>query len=359
MRFRLLETLREFAQEQLSPVQRVECEQRHLAYFAHLAEQAAPHLNGPEQARWLERLNREHANIRAAFAAAPHSPESEMAGLRLVTALWRYWEMRGHYSEGRERYAAMLALPTAQIATKQRAMALNAAANLAYHQRDLEEARLDYEASLDICRQLDDKQRMSVALGNLGNLASDRGEYAQARTLYGEALALKREMGSSPVNLAITLSNLGNVHLREQDYAGAYALYREALSLHEGAGNLGGQLIVHVTMGAAALMEGGMEAARISYHAALRLCREVDEHLWTAMALEGMARIACRQADGNQDTLAVSSLRRGHRAAGHYQHADRCGGLGRPRKRPGRSARPAWRRRVSFGVAGRARSDRA
>ena len=302
VRFRMLETLREYAQEQITPEQRAQAQSRHLEYYATMAQTASRHLLGHEQTAWLYRLGRDNDNIRAAFGVAQASPENQQYALRLASSLWRFWEIRGYYSEGRARCADVLALPAIQAPSVERAMVCNGAGNLAYHQGDNATARQQWEASLAIMQTLGHKRGMSIALGNLGNLASDQGDYARARALYTQSLDIKREIGGDPAGQAITLSNLGNVHMRENDFEGARDLYRQALRLHENAGNVGGKLIALVSLAAAANTQAQYEEARVSYYDALLLCRQLGERLWSALSLEGMARIAAVQ---NRDTAAV------------------------------------------------------
>ena len=108
-RFRLLETVRDYAAEQLAPEEQRELSRRHAAHYLALVERAQPALKGPEQGVWLERLEREHDNLRAVLAWSVAGGEVE-TGLRLGGALWWFWSLRGYLTEGRERLAELLAL---------------------------------------------------------------------------------------------------------------------------------------------------------------------------------------------------------------------------------------------------------
>ncbi|MDP6514815.1 MAG: protein kinase [SAR202 cluster bacterium] len=153
-RYGLLETLREYGWERL--VERGESEEtqrRHAACFVALAEEAEPELRGPQQVSWLERLEQEHDNVRAALSWSAESGDGE-TGLRLGGALWPFWLTRGYLSEGRERLAGALALPSGLEGTATRANALNGLGNMALSQGDYSAAWALYEESLAIRREL-------------------------------------------------------------------------------------------------------------------------------------------------------------------------------------------------------------
>src|SRR5207247_10449180 len=107
---------------------------RHRDCFLALAEEARPHLLGPQQTEWLERLEAEHDNLRASLEFCAADPESGEAGLRLAGSLWRFWEIRGYYGEGRERSRTALSHAGARAPGSERAAALNTAGWLAYRQ---------------------------------------------------------------------------------------------------------------------------------------------------------------------------------------------------------------------------------
>lgn len=137
--------------------------QRHAEYFLELAERAAPELIRPDQAVWLQRLDAEHDNFRAALRWLEQSGDAD-AGWRLGGALWRFWDMRGYLREGRERLEALLARSGKRTAA--RAAALNGAAVLAQQSGDFPAARAWYLESLAISRELDDQRRIASLLNN-------------------------------------------------------------------------------------------------------------------------------------------------------------------------------------------------
>ena len=155
----MLETIRAYAQEQLAASGETEiARDAHAAFFLALAEAAAPRLHGPEQLSWLERLETEHDNLRAALAWSLERGETETA-LRLTGALGAFWRVRGHLSEGRAWLDRALAGGTAGGGGALRAKALQEAGTLAWCQGDYGAATALLEESLARWRTLEDATR--------------------------------------------------------------------------------------------------------------------------------------------------------------------------------------------------------
>ena len=171
----------------------------------------------------------------------------EEDGLRLAGALWRFWYVRGHYSEGRQWLGRALARtqpgvvgedgPTSEEPSAARAKALSGAGNLALGQSDHAGARALYEESLTIQRQLGDQGGIAGSLNNLGMVASAQGDYAGARALYEESLTILRPLGHQQF-LANVLSSLGHVAYGQGDYGEARALYAESLTIRRQLGDI-------------------------------------------------------------------------------------------------------------------------
>jgi predicted ATPase len=140
MRYGLLETLREYGAEQLTPEERAELARRHRDHFLQLGEQAEEELTGAAQGEWLERLETERENLRSALACCAERGEAK-PGLRLSGSLARFWAVRGYLREGREYLTRLLALPGAEVCREARAKALNGAGILARLQSDYRAAR--------------------------------------------------------------------------------------------------------------------------------------------------------------------------------------------------------------------------
>ncbi|HEV2473473.1 MAG TPA: tetratricopeptide repeat protein, partial [Chthonomonadales bacterium] len=236
-RYRLLETVRQFARELFDHGDdgpRVR--DRHRDYFLALAETAAPNVMGAAQGEWIARLEEDHENLIAAVSWCQAGESGAEKGVRMVGALWRFWMVRGHLTTGRLLMAEALARPEAAAPTLVRAKALVGAGGLAWSQGDLPEAhRLNMEC-LSIFRQLGDKRAIAGTLGNLGMIAAEQGDGTSARKIYEECLAIQRELGLEQ-DIAGTLCNMGNIADREGDVATARRLYEESLEIDRRLGS--------------------------------------------------------------------------------------------------------------------------
>ena len=326
-RFGMLETTREYALEQLETNGEADVlRRRHASYYLRLAEIARPELSGPSQAEWLERLEREHANFRAALQAALDRGDVDTA-LRLAAALNGFWEARGHLAEGRRWLDAALARGESQPPAS-RAAALHGAAVLALRQGDhssaaglLQEAlalwrglgdqagtaaslntlanavmnlgdygraRALFQESLSIQRELNDRRGVATALHNLGTLAATEGDHQAARPLLEEGLALRREMGDL-TGIALALDNLGVVLRVLGDYAQADALLEEGLELRRHLGHKWGISSSLANLAQSALDQGDAARAATLTRESLRLAWEIGDHVWIPNCLEEIA----------------------------------------------------------------------
>jgi predicted ATPase/DNA-binding CsgD family transcriptional regulator len=238
-RLLMMETIREYALEALAANGEMEAtRQAHAAYFLRLAEEAEPGLISPQQALWSERLEREYDNLRAALewllARAEHEQscgvEAKEMALRLVGALFWYWWVRGHWSEGRNFLERALAVSESVGASIYGAKALFATANMAFVQSDYERAVALSEGSLALYRELGDRRGIALSLQPLGNVAWSRGNMAVARALKEEALALHRELGDIGY-VALSLFSLALLDSSQGEYARARALFEESLAI--------------------------------------------------------------------------------------------------------------------------------
>jgi predicted ATPase/DNA-binding SARP family transcriptional activator len=227
-RFAMLEVLREFALEQLRATGEEEAlRSRHAQHFRALVDEAEVPLSGPEQGQWLDRLETDHANLRAAIAYAQTSRDGATA-VDLAAGMRRFWYVHGHAEEGLRVLESVLAeAPDAPPLA--RSKALNGAGMLASARGDYAAARRFLEESLAVAEQLGDSQRMGVASSNLGNLALYEERWDEARSRYERALELYR--GVSPRDAAITLENLGLVAAAAGDLDTAETLLEEAIAL--------------------------------------------------------------------------------------------------------------------------------
>ncbi|WP_309721138.1 tetratricopeptide repeat protein [Armatimonas sp.] len=234
-RYRLLESIRQYAQERLQERGAESAGGRHRDYFLELAEEAEPKLRGPQQQVWLERLELEHDNLRTALSWC-QVRGIVGDGLRLVGALWKFWEVYGYQREGREHIEAVLAWAGADAPTPERAKALMGAGVMAYFRGDPACAQGHFSESRDISRTLQDKVGLAAALNALGNLELSEGNLSIARTLYEEALSLRRTQGDN-AGMAGTLNNLGSLTSELGDYSAALTYCEQALVLNRELGN--------------------------------------------------------------------------------------------------------------------------
>lgn len=295
-RYRLLETMRHYARERLAESgQATEVRSRHLTRAVDLATAAEAALDGPDQAAALDRLEATHDDLRVALAWGTSGGDPEPA-LRLATALGRFWEVRGHLSEGRAWLEAALAAGGGGEVPALRAFALNWVAVLAQHQGDYNAARGLYEHSLALRRRLDDRLGTSGALVGLGNLAALQGRLDVARDQFTEALAIGRDL-EEPQVVAASLTNLGWVAHARGDLRGARAMYTEALDVRRRLGDGHGTALVLANLGDLALQQGDLEVARALHTEGLDLRRRLGDRSGMADSLAALGRVALARGD--------------------------------------------------------------
>ncbi len=337
-RLLLLETIREYGLECLesSAVAREAETIRHTyaQYYLSLAERAEREMSGPQQAIWLERLEREHDNLRAALHWLLEQHEQENA-LRLSAALWWFWSIHGYLSEGRQWLERALQ-GSESVSAAVRAKALNSAGMLAFSQDDHQQASQLCEMSLAISRELDDKHGIATSLYRLGltawarhnyltahsiaqeahmlfrelhdkegiadsllilaYVAVNASEYAKARSLMEESLALFRELGDK-WGIAYSLLRLAPVSFSQGDAATAYLLMKECLVLSKELGYKGGIASSLSLSGQFALQEGNYASAQSHLQESLTIRRQMADPWGTAESLSLLAQIAFIQHD--------------------------------------------------------------
>ena len=296
-RFSMLETIREYAREKLlesGENERVRA--RHLNASLQFAEDAAPQLAGPDQMQWLQRMESEHDNLRAALSCAIAQAES-VAALRLGAALGWFWFVRGHLSEGRQWLQQTFALgrratDMARMSSDYRgwhAKALQAEAKLAEAQGDYATTQALNEESLALFRSLGDKPGIALSLHWLGIAAFGQGDYATARVLHEECLALYRELGDKE-GIGFSLNCLGMAASDRGDFTGARALHEESLALFRELGIKRNIAISLDGLGIVAFGQGDYAAARALYKQSLTLFRELGDKKCIAECLPGFGR---------------------------------------------------------------------
>ncbi|HEX9313114.1 MAG TPA: hypothetical protein VGA30_09905, partial [Actinomycetota bacterium] len=293
-RFDMLETIREFGRDVLAEAGEEDRTRRsHLSYFLALAETAAPHLLGRDPG-WLDRLEREHANLRAALRRAIQTGEAE-SGLRMAGALWRFWLMRGHLAEGRRWTDEVLAMPEAAARTVGRARGLSAKAGLAYWQQEPAAAvRGPYEESLAIAVELRDRGAEADAAYNLSFAHQLAGDLDGAGELLRRAADLYREPGDD-VNLAFVDTALATVALRRGDREEARALFDEAYRTFRRVGHLWGVIQAAGGTAVLAIRDGDVQRARRAAMETLDANETLGHKLGISVAIQTLAMVAIHE----------------------------------------------------------------
>jgi predicted ATPase len=296
MRFRLLETLREYGREQLATKERASLGARHAAHFLALAEEAASATRTGAWEQWLPRLAQEHDNLRAALAWFKGSPAGVEAGLRLAGALGNFWEDQGHLSEGRAHLSELLSREEAAIAPAARALGLHTAGSLAFGQGDLPEARELLQQALALQRELGDLPGIAASTGRLGLTAFTQGDYQEAQGLYDEALAISRARGNQ-ASEALALVGLAHVAERRGDHESAEALLATSLAIYRQLGSRRGVGASLRELGTVALARGDRARGRSLLEESLAVVRELGLIADVAGTLQPLAMAAWQEGD--------------------------------------------------------------
>jgi predicted ATPase/DNA-binding SARP family transcriptional activator len=337
-RYRLLETVRQYARERLMETEEADrVRTRHQDWFLALAEQAEPELLRSDQLAWLDRLEAEHDNLRAAMAwcleavasgqwsvasdpwsmVGPAEPESASSvplselttdhhplttaveaepALRMAGALWAFWSMRGYWTEGLERLVQLLALPQASPRTAARARALHCAGILACCPGDLGLARAFHEESLAIQQERGDNGGIAASLHGLGHVAFLTGDYEAAREPHAASLAIRRELGDR-AGIAASLAHVACLALVRDDYPAARSLFEESLVIYKELGDGAGTAGVLNGLGHVARRQGEYAAARSLTEEGLALRRARGDRDGVAQSLVELGDVVLDQGD--------------------------------------------------------------
>ena len=306
-RFRRLETIREYAQEQLVASGEAEVlRRRHAEYFTALAEQAEPHLHGPHQIAWLDRLEAEHENLRAALGWMLDRREAEL-GLRLSAALALFWWIRGFLNEGLQWLKRALT-ESNTLAIALRVKALYGAANLAVWRDDTEQARMLGEECLALSRGQGDMQGLAWSLHVLSRVAQRQGNYATARALGEESLAAFEALEATWMQVQ-TLAELGHVLRYQGDIPAAMARFDEALALARALESKDWIAGVLTQMGGIARVRADYAQAEAYLTESLALFQELGAKELLVWSLFGLGSVAQRKGDHKRAmTLLAESL---------------------------------------------------
>jgi len=283
VRFRMLETVRDYALELLGP-ERGRVSDAHARYFLELAD--AAELRGPEQGRWLDVLEQERDNLRFALDHAHSKGDAELE-LRLVVALWRFWWVRGHLAEGRSRLEAALERAD-EVPLALRADAYRGASGIAWSQGDAVRARELAERGLAAADSSGEGAISLACHTVLGLLARDEGDFGRARRHLEQSRELAKSLGREGDEVVAKM-NLGSVAFEAGDHETAVVLWTDVLEHHRIQRNVEGEGIAHLNLGIAAYRLGRTDDSATHFSAAAALFEAIGfrEHL--AHALQGLA----------------------------------------------------------------------
>ncbi|MEA2529090.1 MAG: hypothetical protein QOG89_734, partial [Thermomicrobiales bacterium] len=285
-RFAMFQTILEFATEQLAESgEEVDIRCAHAEYFASLAESAAPELTGADQLTWLDRLDVEHDNLRAALDLAISRSDASLAQ-RLAGSLWRFWWVRGHVPEGKRWFDRVLALDDETL-TPERARTLFGAGAMAEHLGDYDRAPVLYQAALDAASALGDRYLMAQSTEALGLVAQDQGHYEEAVEFHHRAREIFREIGARR-GLASTTHNLGSISYYRGDVADAEAKYLETLEIIKELGDHRAAAVILGNLGVMALARRDFARAKQLQQETLALTRAAKDEQGTALALNNL-----------------------------------------------------------------------
>jgi predicted ATPase/transcriptional regulator with XRE-family HTH domain len=299
-RFRLLETLREYALEQLETFGEAQhLRARHAAYFLTLAEQAEPHLRGADQRLWFDRLDCELDNLRVALAWARSSGNLEL-GLRLAIAVAVFCEERGHVREGREWLDALLAeLPDStgpEHLAPLHARALATSAWLSFLLGDCARAASLADQSLARWHQLGQVGNSPLALNVLAFVARLEGDLERHEALFEQSLTLCRAEGDVH-GCAEVLSWLGTKPRAPDEVDAAIALLEESLQLYQTTGTIGGMAFALLHLGAAARCRRDVVRAQTLFEQSLALYESLGDRSDVAYVNGALGSLAADKGD--------------------------------------------------------------
>lgn len=296
-RFRMLETVREYAHEQLEALNEIEqLSSAHAHYFAQLAEEIEPLLTGPGQSEGMQRLEQERGNLRAALRWSSQDGDLNV-GFRLASALWRFWLVRGYPVEGRRWFDALFAAEIARgypVSLQVRAKALSRACVLIIEQSDYAVATETAGQALAAFQQLGDVRGVAVTYSHMGNIAKYQSDLERSRVLHEQALAHFRE-ADDRVNVGATLNNLGTLAQERGDYQRALILHEESVEIKRDLGNKRGMAVTLGNMGEAARLQGDLGHAASLFRDSILLNRELGDDKLVGVALANLAAVECSE----------------------------------------------------------------
>lgn len=367
-RFRMLETIREFACEQLAGSgEEDQAHERHARFFADFAGVAMPLLRGPQKVLWLDRLEQEHANLRAALDWFIATDDIETC-VHIIAPLTNFWDKHGHLTISLQHHKALLARINDTVAPATRSEAygwagmvhewnndLNRATelynealdigldlpvspegvgraliglgNIARHHGNVQTATSYYEEAFSVCERHNYLYVKALTLGSLGSMAAIRGDPERAIDLYEQNLILTRSIGD-PWPISLATGNLGEILLKQGRFREAQPLLEEALALNRAMNHRRHMMIALYALGMLKLYQGNLNAAATLTEESLDIAEEFQGSVFIALAKLGLGRVARRRGDpGQARVLFHESLAAGRAATSELHLASAVEGL--------------------------------
>jgi predicted ATPase/class 3 adenylate cyclase len=312
-RYRMLETIRDYAREKLDASgEAAPTAERHCLHYFVLAKEARDGMKGPEQAEWIRRLETEHDNLRSATALALAGGVDPMISVKLAVALHGFWMFRGYSTEGRKVVEAALALPAVQASDLAQAHALYVGAVLAQSQSDHAQALHMLETCLDLRRRLDSEVDIAATLSTLSLARLQAGDVAGAARGEEEALQIFRRLADR-YGEAICLLHLGQIDLCRGEDARARTRLGECLEIARAIGQQEIEGECELVSGQIAFLIGDADRAERHFARSLTVCSEAADTRGAAHALLWLGRAALRRAElaaaGRQLGEALTAFR--------------------------------------------------
>jgi predicted ATPase/DNA-binding CsgD family transcriptional regulator/Tfp pilus assembly protein PilF len=287
-RFSMLETMREYALERLRDSGEEDATlRRHARYYLAGADVPVAEMKLMQQKLWLQSLESEHDNLRAALAWCEKAREPEL-GLSAAGLLTWFWIVRGYVTEGRRRLTALLGVAQHAPAGL-RAESMRLIGSLALHQSDYAAARALFEESLAIRRDLGDPAGLLSALSSLGAVAMQQGEIELAERYIREALAIQTSIEDA-VGMAESLNNLANLAHERGDVAAARELYERSLSVQHVGIRYRIDVVLH-NLGAVAQEQGDLAEARRHFEDSVAMRRALGDIAGLALSLAKLGEV--------------------------------------------------------------------
>jgi predicted ATPase/DNA-binding XRE family transcriptional regulator len=278
-RVAMLEMLREYAHERLTECgELAEVQRRHAEYVLGFAELAAPGLSGAAQAKWLERFEREHRNIKAALEWALRNDET-VFGCRLVAAAWRFWWVQGQLTEGLDwvhRFLDSSNASPGRVPELLYGKVLRAHVVLLSALGNFDEALASCEHAIALQRRIADDAGLGASLTSLGIIFQFRGDYDRAEEAHTEGLAIRKGRGDD-AGVATSLSNLASIAFSKNDLQRATALGEESVAIYRRLGHKSGLAHALTKIGLVAAAERNYERAEQFFSESLRMQRAAGD----------------------------------------------------------------------------------